>query len=161
MARQRVRQVRRNSKARSRHGSGWGHVGRRDTRPHEEHDDYSPDPGLTRTERLPFAAAALRGVLAGAARAITAWLLEQHLHVQSSLARSTIRPRAWATLSPRRSVVSGDMAAALLTSPAGQASRHRGPHRLLVLRSTPACAATARSLFPGEPGPQHLTDLNH
>ena len=40
----------------------------------------SPAPGLTRAERLWLAAAALRGVLAGTARAITAWLLEQHFH---------------------------------------------------------------------------------
>ncbi len=40
----------------------------------------APAPGLTRAERLWLASAALRGVLAGAARAITAWLLEQHLH---------------------------------------------------------------------------------
>jgi hypothetical protein len=37
-------------------------------------------PGLTRGERLLLATAALRGVLAGAARAITAWLLDQHIH---------------------------------------------------------------------------------
>jgi hypothetical protein len=35
---------------------------------------------LTRAERLLLAAAAMRGALAGAARAITAWLLEQHIH---------------------------------------------------------------------------------
>ena len=35
---------------------------------------------LTRAERLLLAAAALRGVLAGAARAITTWLFEQHIH---------------------------------------------------------------------------------
>jgi hypothetical protein len=35
---------------------------------------------LTRAERLLLAAAALRGVLAGAARAITTWLLEHHIH---------------------------------------------------------------------------------
>ena len=39
-----------------------------------------PAPGLTRAERLWLAAAALRGALAGTARAVTAWLLEQHLH---------------------------------------------------------------------------------
>jgi hypothetical protein len=38
------------------------------------------DPRLTRAERLLLAAAALRGALAGAARAITTWLLDQHLH---------------------------------------------------------------------------------
>jgi hypothetical protein len=38
------------------------------------------DPRLTRTERLYLTAAALRGTLAGAARAITIWLLDQHLH---------------------------------------------------------------------------------
>lgn len=36
--------------------------------------------GMTRAERLQLAAAALRGVLAGAARAITTWLLEEHFH---------------------------------------------------------------------------------
>jgi hypothetical protein len=35
---------------------------------------------LTRAERLCLAASAMRGVLAGAARTITAWLIEQHLH---------------------------------------------------------------------------------
>ena len=35
---------------------------------------------LTRAERLQLAAAALRGALTGAARAITTWLLEQHIH---------------------------------------------------------------------------------
>jgi hypothetical protein len=35
---------------------------------------------LTRAERLLLAAAALRGALAGAARAITTWLLDQHIH---------------------------------------------------------------------------------
>jgi hypothetical protein len=38
------------------------------------------DPAPARAERLQLAAAALRGVLTGAARALTAWLLEQHLH---------------------------------------------------------------------------------
>jgi hypothetical protein len=38
------------------------------------------DPGLTRAERLLLAAAALRGALAGAARAITVWLLDQDIH---------------------------------------------------------------------------------
>jgi hypothetical protein len=37
-------------------------------------------PSLTRAERLLLAAAALRGVLAGAARANITWLLEQHMH---------------------------------------------------------------------------------
>ncbi len=35
---------------------------------------------LTRAERLLLAAAAVRGVLAGAARAITTWLLEHYIH---------------------------------------------------------------------------------
>jgi hypothetical protein len=35
---------------------------------------------LTRAERLLLAAAALRGVLAGAARAMTTWLLEHYIH---------------------------------------------------------------------------------
>jgi hypothetical protein len=39
-----------------------------------------PNPGLTPAERLYLAAAALRGALAGAARAITTFLLDQHLH---------------------------------------------------------------------------------
>ena len=39
-----------------------------------------PDPDLTRAERLQLAAAALRGALAGAARAITTWLLDQYIH---------------------------------------------------------------------------------
>ena len=38
------------------------------------------DPGPTRAERLLLVAAALRGALAGAARAITAWLLDQYIH---------------------------------------------------------------------------------
>lgn len=40
----------------------------------------APSPRLTRAERLWLASAALRGALAGAVRAITTWLLEQHLH---------------------------------------------------------------------------------
>jgi hypothetical protein len=36
--------------------------------------------GLTRTERLLLAAAALRGTLAGATRAITSWLLDHLTH---------------------------------------------------------------------------------
>ena len=40
----------------------------------------TPTTGLTRTERLLLVAAALRGALAGAARAITTWLLDQYLH---------------------------------------------------------------------------------
>ena len=39
-----------------------------------------PEPRLTRAERLLLAAAALRGVLAGAARAITTLLLEHYIH---------------------------------------------------------------------------------
>ena len=39
-----------------------------------------PGPGLIRAERLLLAAAALRGALAGAARAITTWLLDQYIH---------------------------------------------------------------------------------
>jgi hypothetical protein len=39
-----------------------------------------PGSGLTRAERLLLAASALRGVLAGAVRAIITWLLEQHIH---------------------------------------------------------------------------------
>ena len=35
---------------------------------------------LTRAERLLLAAAAMRGVLAGAAREITTWLLEHYIH---------------------------------------------------------------------------------
>jgi hypothetical protein len=34
---------------------------------------------LTRAERLQLAAAALRGVLAGAARAAVFWLIEEHI----------------------------------------------------------------------------------
>ena len=37
-------------------------------------------PSLTRAERFLLAAAALRGALAGVAREITTWLLEQHIH---------------------------------------------------------------------------------
>jgi hypothetical protein len=35
---------------------------------------------LTRAERLQLAAAVLRGVLAGAARAVVSWLLAEHIH---------------------------------------------------------------------------------
>jgi len=35
---------------------------------------------LTRAERLQLAAAVLRGILAGAARAAVTWLLEEYLH---------------------------------------------------------------------------------
>jgi hypothetical protein len=38
------------------------------------------DPNRTRSERLLLAAAALRGVLSGAARAIVTWLIEEHSH---------------------------------------------------------------------------------
>ena len=40
----------------------------------------TPAPRLTRAERLWLASAALRGALAGAARAAVTWLLEEHLH---------------------------------------------------------------------------------
>jgi hypothetical protein len=40
----------------------------------------APESRLTRAERLQLAAAALRGILAGAARAVTIWLIEEHLH---------------------------------------------------------------------------------
>jgi hypothetical protein len=40
----------------------------------------TPSTGLTRAERLSLAAAALRGALAGAVRAIITWLLEQDIH---------------------------------------------------------------------------------
>lgn len=40
----------------------------------------TPTPELTRAERLLLAAAALRGALAGAARAVTTWLLEHLTH---------------------------------------------------------------------------------
>jgi len=40
----------------------------------------TPASWLTRAERLWLASAALRGTLAGVARAITTWLLEQHLN---------------------------------------------------------------------------------
>ncbi|GAB3975369.1 hypothetical protein GCM10029978_059330 [Actinoallomurus acanthiterrae] len=37
-------------------------------------------PDLTRAERLLLAAAALRGALGGATRAITTWLLDHYTH---------------------------------------------------------------------------------
>jgi hypothetical protein len=40
----------------------------------------TPAPSLTRAEQLRLAAAAVRGVLAGAARAITTFLLEHYIH---------------------------------------------------------------------------------
>jgi hypothetical protein len=40
----------------------------------------TPDPAPPQAERLQLAAAVLRGLLAGAARAVTTWLLEQYLH---------------------------------------------------------------------------------
>ena len=43
----------------------------------------SPESRLTRAERQQLATAALRGVLAGAARTVVAWLievLEEHIH---------------------------------------------------------------------------------
>ncbi|MDL4814205.1 hypothetical protein [Actinomadura opuntiae] len=39
----------------------------------------APASGLTRTERLLLASAAVRGALTGAARAITTWLLDHYL----------------------------------------------------------------------------------
>jgi hypothetical protein len=38
-----------------------------------------PKSRLTRTERLELAAAALRGILSGVARAVITWLVEEHL----------------------------------------------------------------------------------
>jgi len=40
----------------------------------------TPESRLTRAERLQLAAAALRGALSGAARAIVSWLIEEHIH---------------------------------------------------------------------------------
>jgi len=40
----------------------------------------APESRLSRAERLQLAAAALRGILAGAARAVVSWLVEEHLH---------------------------------------------------------------------------------
>ena len=40
----------------------------------------TPAPSLTRAERLQLAAAAMRGILAGAARAIITLLLEHYIH---------------------------------------------------------------------------------
>jgi hypothetical protein len=40
----------------------------------------APESRLTRAEQLQLAAAALRGILAGAARAVTIWLIDEHLH---------------------------------------------------------------------------------
>jgi len=59
----------------------WKPVGRRTHPPIpiKEHAMTTP-PSLTRAERLLLAAAALRGALAGAARAIITWLLEQDIH---------------------------------------------------------------------------------
>ena len=41
----------------------------------------TPESRLTRAERLQLAGAALRGILAGAARATVTWLLEEHIHL--------------------------------------------------------------------------------
>jgi hypothetical protein len=41
----------------------------------------TPESRLTRAERLQLAAAALRGALAGAVRAVVSWLLEEHMHI--------------------------------------------------------------------------------
>jgi hypothetical protein len=41
----------------------------------------SPESRLTRAERQQLAAAVLRGVLSGAARALVSWLLEEHIHL--------------------------------------------------------------------------------
>lgn len=38
------------------------------------------NPSLTRAERLPLPVAVMRGAVARAARAISTWLLEQHIH---------------------------------------------------------------------------------
>jgi hypothetical protein len=40
----------------------------------------TPESRLTRAERLQLAAAALRGALAGTARAVVSWLIEEHIH---------------------------------------------------------------------------------
>jgi hypothetical protein len=41
----------------------------------------TPESRLTRAERLQLAAAVLRGVLAGAARAVVSWLLDEDIHL--------------------------------------------------------------------------------
>jgi hypothetical protein len=40
----------------------------------------TPESRVGRAERLQLAAAALRGVLAGTARAVVSWLIEEHIH---------------------------------------------------------------------------------
>jgi hypothetical protein len=40
----------------------------------------TPNQDPNRSEKLLLAAAALRGILSGAARAIIAWLIEEHFH---------------------------------------------------------------------------------
>ncbi len=67
----------------------------------------TPDPDLTRAERLWLACAALRGALAGAARAITIWL-------PNSTSTTNPTPLAWPA--PR-------------TRGPGQASPGRTSHR--------------------------------
>ena len=42
--------------------------------------DPNQSPDRDRSVRLQLAAAALRGILAGAIRAITIWLIEEHMH---------------------------------------------------------------------------------
>jgi hypothetical protein len=42
--------------------------------------DLNPTPDPERSARLQLAAAAVRGILAGAARAIVTWLIEEHTH---------------------------------------------------------------------------------
>jgi len=58
----------------------------------------TPTTSLTRAERLGLAAAALRGVLAGTARAVTTWLLDQQIHPltppRARARAAPIRPRA-------------------------------------------------------------------
>jgi hypothetical protein len=42
--------------------------------------DTTPEQGLSRAERLQLAAAVLRGILSGVARAVVAWLLDNEIH---------------------------------------------------------------------------------
>jgi hypothetical protein len=46
----------------------------------EEANVRQPRSPLTRAERLQLAAAVLRGLLDGAARAVVTWLLESHIY---------------------------------------------------------------------------------
>ena len=89
-----------------------------------------------------------------------------HAAISSWRASSSAQPRA-VPVRPHRPHHRHDLpdqliGELLLTSPAGQASRHRGPHIPSAGLAVNAGLRGHRPLaLPREPGPQRLTDLDH